>query len=251
MSRCRRDTQTLARAHQWQHNVSSGVCSARQDYAQPDWRLERFLGHWTGFRGCISAQNKTRHFFIPVIIPASECMPRKTFEAAQDLTYFSINSASRSESEGDGAKGHVPSCASTLRRASRSALSIYPSECGDWGQSWSWKKTNHRKWPDRLQISHASELLVVLLVGHEGGRGGFTVHRFGQHLVKWRHPCTSPDPRLSNIPAQHENFLPSIGSFRSYTISLNGSPSNLLDVLLSITRDTLRRHGTTTSSLPA
>ena len=45
----------------------------------------------------------------------------------------SINCASRSESEGDGAKGHVPSCASTLRRASRSALSAYPSECGDWG----------------------------------------------------------------------------------------------------------------------
>jgi hypothetical protein len=95
----------------------------------------------------------------------------------------SINSASWSESEGDGAKGHVPSCASTLRRVSRSALSVYPSGCGDWGQSWSRKKTNHQESPDRLQISHATGILV-LLVGHDRGRGGFMLHRFGHHPVE-------------------------------------------------------------------
>jgi hypothetical protein len=73
------------------------------------------------------------------------------------------------------------------------------------GWSWSWEKTNHRESPDRLQISHASELLV-LLVGHERGRAGFTLHRLGQHLVKWRHPCTSPDLRLSNIPVLTRTF---------------------------------------------
>jgi hypothetical protein len=206
--------------------VSIDVRSARQDYAQ-DWR---------GFSGRERVSDAQGLHFPPkttLDTPSypSLCRLRSPCHAkvSRPRNNVSINSASRSESEGDGAKGHVPSCASTLRRASRSALSAYPSECGDWGQSWSCNKTNHRDSPDRLQISHATGLLV-LLVGHERGRGGFVVHRFGQHLVKWRHPCTSPDPRLSNIPVFTKPSCHPIGSFHSYIILLNGSLSNLLDV---------------------